>query len=222
MSVHAPPFAKGTDSLTAAIAVTPFKDGDFDIDCDGCTACCHGDDGPIILPEEVPHYDCHKDDKGNWRLDQADGQCVYLGFIDKAVGAHRRGCTIHAPAFTLSISDYEELAGAERLADNEDVQSWLEECSDAIHKELLHRPARPPKICRDFDCRSIIVKFNNRGLDFMVNSKQLPIDVVIQGRAKLKAFNDMINTRALSGGADLSGLLMAPAEESDDAPHDAA
>jgi hypothetical protein len=208
-NLAAPPFKKGSDSLTAAIAVTPFKDGDFDIDCDGCTACCHGDDGPIILPEEAHDYACHKDAKGNMRLDQVDGSCVYLE------GA---GCGIHAPAFRLTISDYEKLAVHEELEDNEAVQQWLEECAEAIHQEY-HIPFRPPKICRDFDCRSIIVKFNNRGLDFMVNSKQLPIDVVIQGRAKLKQFNDMINTRALSGGADLSGLLMAPAEEE---PHDAA
>jgi hypothetical protein len=205
MSVHAPPFAKGADKLTAAIAVTPFKDGDFDIDCDGCTACCHGDDGPIILDSEEYDYACHKDDKGNVRLDQEDGVCVYL---------EDGGCGIHNAAFELLVSD-------PGLACREDVQGYLEQCSELIHKEL-GVPMRPPKICRDFDCRSIIVKFNNRGLDFMVNSKQLPIDVVIQGRAKLKQFNDMINTRALSGGADLSALLMAPAEEDGHAPHDAA
>ena len=186
MTVHAPPYAKGADKLTAAIAVTPFKDGDFDIDCDGCTACCHGDDGPIILDSEYHDYACHKDDKGNMRLDQVDGHCVYLAIVEDSEGVdHIQGCAIHAMRDPATILD---------------------------------GPAEPPKICRDFDCRSIIIKFNNRGLDYMVNSKQLPLDVVIQGRAKLKQFNDMINTRALSGGADLSGLLMAPAEEEGHAP----
>lgn len=204
MTVHAPPFAKGADQLTAAIAVAEFKDSDFEIDCDGCTACCHGDDGPIILDSEVHDYACHKDPKGNMRLDQVDGRCVYLD---------DHGCSIHNPVFTLTT----DLEGH-----CEEVQVYLDECADRIHKELSNRPRRPPKICRDFDCRSVIIKFNTRGLDYMVNSKQLPIDVVIQGRAKLKQFNDMINTRALSGGVDLSPLLMAPAEEDGHAPHDAA
>ena len=57
----------------------------------------------------------------------------------------------------------------------------------------------------------------------MVNSKQLPLEVVIQGRAQLKAFNNMIETRALTVGANLSGLMMVPAEENPDAhPDDAA
>lgn len=193
--VSAPPFAKGTDNLTAAIAVTPFKESDFAIDCDGCTACCRGDDGPIINPGEVSDYQCHKDDKGNWRLDQTpEGHCVYLDDLGPEFGGS--GCAIHYSDGPLEGPD-----PANNLGD---------------------APTQPPRICRDFDCRSIIVKFNTRGLDFMVNSGQLPLEVVIQGRKQLKAFNDMINTRALSGGADLSALLMAPAEESSNAQDDSA
>ncbi len=182
-NISAPPFAKGTDTLTAASALGAidedfFKSSDFEIDCGGCTACCHGDDGPIILPGEYDTYECHKDDKGNMRLDQVDGHCVYLG---------DGGCSIHFDR-------------------------------EFHHEEGSLEPDKPPKICRDFDCRSIIIKFNNRGLDHMVNSKQLPLDVVIQGRAQLKQFNAMIETRALTVGADLSSLLMAPAEEQPDAP----
>lgn len=190
-NVSAPPFAKGTDHLTAAIAVAEFKDSDFVIDCDGCTACCRGDDGPIITPDEVTEYACHKDDKGNWRLDQADGRCVYLS---SGSDESPPGCMLH----------------------------FMRDATEA-HGDDVEEALPPPRICRDFDCRSIIVKFNDRGLDYMVNSKQLPLDVVIQGRAQLKRFNDMINTRALAGGVDLSPLLMAPAEgEGNARPDDAA
>lgn len=185
MTVHAPSFAPGQDQLTAAIAVCEFKDSDFEIDCDGCTACCHGADGPIILPEEVSAYACHKDDKGNWRLDQEEGRCVYLTLGDDESPA---GCMLRF------MQDATEAYGDDR--------------SEALP---------PPDVCRRFDCRSIIVKFNNRGLDYLVNSKQLPLDVVIMGRQKLKQFNDMINTRALAGGVDLSPLLML---EKGDAPQD--
>lgn len=175
--VSVPDFKKGSDTATAAVALGHldpdfFKPSDFEVDCDGCTACCKGDDGPRINDDEREDYACHVDDKGEWRLDQVDGHCVYLG---------DHGCSIHN----------------DRPADD--------------------LPPCPPRICRDFDCRSIIIKFNDRGLDQLVNSKQLPIDVVIQGRAKLKQFNDMINTRAAMGEVDLSALLMTPAEEADDA-----
>lgn len=177
-------FKKGRDQATSAIALGGldpdfFKPADFVIDCDGCTACCKGDDGPRINEDELDDYACHRDDKGEWRLDQTEeGHCVYLG---------EHGCTIHA-------------------TQPRDLEAKL--------------PAQPPRICRDFDCRSIILKFNNRGLDQLVNSRQLPLDVVIQGRAKLKQFNDMINVRAVTTGADLSALLMTPAEERTDAPDD--
>ncbi len=54
----------------------------------------------------------------------------------------------------------------------------------------------------------------------MINSGQLPLEVVVEGRRQLKAFNHMIETRALTVGADLSSLLMVPAEEREDAPPD--
>lgn len=174
-------YKRAEDQLTSAVAVTPFKEDDFAIDCDGCTACCKGHDGPIILTEEQSDYQCHKDSKGQWRLDQTEeGQCVYLG---------DRGCSIHGTS--------EEWGEGTDPADN------------------LDGPTQPPRICRDFDCRSVIIKFNNRGLDQMVRAKQLPLDVVIQGRKKLAEFNNMINVRAVSGGADLSGLM-----EAGDAPDD--
>jgi hypothetical protein len=181
----AAPFAKGADHLTAAIAVTPFKESDFVIDCDGCTACCRGDDGPIINPGEVSDYDCHQDDKGQWRLDQTEeGQCVYLS---KGSDEAPAGCMLH---FMVDAT---------------------ESYGDRVDEALP-----PPRICRDFDCRAVIVKFTNRGLDYMVNSGQLPLEVVIEGRRQLKKWNDMINTRALAGGADLSGLLMTPGKENSD------
>lgn len=189
-----PPFEKGTDSVTPAVALGSvdeafFRDTDFAIDCDGCTACCRGDDGPIILPGEANVYASHKDDKGNWRLDQtAEGHCVYLD-------TERHLCAIH----------YEEAAG-----------------KGPDPADRLEGPSQPPRICRDFDCRSIIIKFNQRGLDFMVNSGQLPLEVVVTGRRQLQAFNNMIETRALSVGADLSSLMMVPAEENPDVPDDAA
>lgn len=185
--VTAPPFAKGSDSATPAVAlghIDPnfFRPSDFAVDCDGCTACCKGDDGPRINEDEVVDYQCHQDDKGEWRLDQGeDGWCVYLD---------SEGCSIHE--------------GRARDPD------------DGL-------PACPPYVCRAFDCRSLIIKFNNRGLDYMVNSKQLPLDVVIQGRKQLQAFNRMIELRATTVGADLTEFLMVPAEEREDAtPDDAA
>lgn len=185
--VTAPPFAKGSDGVTPAVALGGvdedfFQASDFEIDCDGCTACCRGDDGPIILPEETNLYACHKDDKGNWRLDQVDGHCVYLD-------EEAHGCGLHGKRDPATILD---------------------------------GPQQPPRICRDFDCRSIILKFNNRGLDYMVNSGQLPLEVVVTGRRQLQAFNNMIETRATVVGADLSSLMMVPAEENPDAPDDAA
>lgn len=186
-----PDFKKGTDTATAAVAlgaIDPefFKESDFEIDCDGCTACCKGEDGPIINDDEYLDYYCHKDDKGNMRLDQVDGHCVYLG---------EAGCSIHGQ---LGLP--------------------LEE----LGQEDRGTPPWPPRICRDFDCRSVIIKFNDRGLDHLVNSGQLPLDVVIQGRAKLKGFNDMINVRAMSAGVDLSALLMKPGEEEPPDAHDTA
>lgn len=196
--VSVPDFKKGSDTATAAVAIgylDPdfFKPSDFEVDCDGCTACCKGDDGPRINDDEREDYACHVDEKGEWRLDQVDGHCVYLGPLNGA----KEGCLLH---YACDI--------------------W-ESIPEEQRKDESHAPLPPPRICRDFDCRSIIIKFNDRGLDQLVNSKQLPIDVVIQGRAKLKQFNDMINTRASVGKVDLSALLMTPAEEADDA-HDSA
>lgn len=191
--VSAPPFAKGSDGVVPAIAlghIDPafFQPSDFTIDCDGCTACCRGDDGPRINEDELLDYACHQDDKGEWRLDQVDGRCVYLD-------TERHLCSIH----------YSDEPG-----------------SGPDPADHVDGPTEPPYVCRAFDCRSLIIKFNNKGLDFMVNSRQLPLEVVIQGRAQLKAFNNMIETRALTVGANLSALLMVSAEENPDAPHDAA
>lgn len=187
--VSAPPFAKGSDGIAPVVAlghIDPkfFKASDFTIDCDGCTACCRGDDGPRINEDEVHDYQCHKDKKGEWRLDQVDGHCVYLDLEDNS-------CAIHGTS--------EEWGEGTDPADN------------------LDGPSQPPYVCRAFDCRSLILKFNDRGLDYMVNSKQLPLDVVIQGRAQLKAFNAMLETRASVVGADLSSLMMVPAEEKEKA-----
>lgn len=81
------------DQLTPAIAVLSesFKEGDFDIDCDGCTACCRGAGGVKLDVEEEVLFDSVKDDKGEWRVRQVDGVCIYLDDDD-------RGCTIHENA----------------------------------------------------------------------------------------------------------------------------
>lgn len=193
--VSAPPFAKGSDTVVPAVAlghIDPnfFRASDFRIDCDGCTACCRGDDGPRINEDEIHDYECHQDDKGEWRLNQVDGHCVYLDTEDHS-------CAIHGSS-----------------------EEWGEG-TDPV--DNLDGPSRPPYVCRAFDCRSLIIKFNNKGLDFMVNSGQLPLEVVVEGRRQLKAFNNMIETRASTVGADLSSLMMVPAEENPDAhPDDAA
>lgn len=82
------------DALTPAIAVLAdsFTSEDFVIDCDGCTACCRGTEGVKVDDGERLPFDTYKDDKGEWRLKQVDGECVYLGQLE-AYG--KKGCTIH-------------------------------------------------------------------------------------------------------------------------------
>jgi hypothetical protein len=79
------------DSLTPAIAVLSesFKPEDFVIDCEGCTACCRGHDGVKVDQGEEVRFDTVKDDLGEWRVRNVDGQCVYLD---------DDGCTIHETA----------------------------------------------------------------------------------------------------------------------------
>ncbi len=80
------------DALTPAIAVLSesFTADDFVIDCEGCTACCKGHDGVKLDDEELLSYDCHKDEKGEWRVDVDDaGWCTYLD---------AEGCSIHGEA----------------------------------------------------------------------------------------------------------------------------
>jgi len=81
-----------SDSLTPAIAVLSesFTEGDFDIDCDGCTACCRGHHGVKLDDHEVNEHPAthrYKDPRGEWRLINIDDQCVYLD---------AEGCSIHA------------------------------------------------------------------------------------------------------------------------------
>ncbi len=145
------------DALTPAIAVLvdSFTSKDFEIDCDGCTACCRGHDGVKLDAEDVGRFRdvAHQDEKGEWRLNQIDGACVYL--VD-------RGCSIHADA---------------------------------------------PRRCKEFDCRAAVITYSAVGIDELVKSGGLPLAVVEMGRTKLEEFNNVMNTRALSGGADLSFLM---------------
>lgn len=148
------------DALTPAIAVLSesFTERDFDIDCDGCTACCRGEAGVKVDQGEEIRFDTVKDDKGEWRLRQVDGACIYLNEDDN-------GCTIYEDA---------------------------------------------PRRCKEFDCRAAVIFFGNIGLDELVREAKLPLAVVEQGRAKLDEWNNVMNTRALSGGADLSFLMEKP------------
>jgi len=84
-------------------------------------------------------------------------------------------------------------------------ESGLEGCS--IHSQA-------PRRCREFDCRSAIIFYNNVGIDELVRTSKLPLDVVTMGRKKLEEFNNVMNLRALSGGGDLSFLM----EDKPDAP----
>lgn len=81
------------DALTPAIAVLAesFTEADFAIDCDGCTACCRGVAGVKVDQGEEVLFDTVKDDKGEWRVRQVDGVCIYLDDDDAS-------CTIHENA----------------------------------------------------------------------------------------------------------------------------
>lgn len=149
------------DALTPAVAVLQdtFTEADFVIDCDGCTACCRGHDGVKVDQGEEVRFDTVKDERGEWRVRNVDGACVYLD---------EEGCTIHGEA---------------------------------------------PRRCQEFDCRAAIIFFNNVGIDELVREAKLPLAVVEMGRKKLHEFNNVMNTRALAGGGDLSFLM----EEADDA-----
>jgi hypothetical protein len=146
------------DDLTPAIAVLTesFKPEDFVIDCDGCTACCRGHEGVKLDDGERHDYISYKDDKGEWRVQQVDGECIYLA--DDGT----KGCVIHQTA---------------------------------------------PRRCQEFDCRSAVIFFGRLGLDELVREAKLPLEVVEQGRKKLAEWNQVMNVRALSGGADLSFLM---------------
>lgn len=154
------------DALTPAIAVLvdSFKSEDFEIDCDGCTACCRGHDGVKLDAADVGRFRgaAHQDDKGEWRLNQVDGACVYLGPVGETPGPYREGCMIHHMA---------------------------------------------PRRCQDFDCRAAVITYSAVGIDDLVKSGELPLAVVEMGRKKLDEFNNVMNTRALSGGGDLSFLV---------------
>ena len=143
------------DALTPAIAVLvdSFKSEDFEIDCDGCTACCRGHDGVKLDASDVGRFRgaAHQDDK-----------CVYLGPVGDAPGPYREGCMIHHMA---------------------------------------------PRRCQDFDCRAAVITYSAVGIDELVASGGLPLAVVEMGRKKLDEFNAVMNTRALSGGGDLSFLV---------------
>lgn len=149
------------DALTPAIAVLvdSFTSEDFVIDCDGCTACCRGHDGVKLDAADVGKFRgaAHQDDKGEWRLNQIDGACVYLVETEGVWG-----CSIHGDA---------------------------------------------PRRCQEFDCRAAVITYSAIGIDELVAKAQLPLDVVTMGRKKLEEFNNVMNTRALSGGADLSFLM---------------
>lgn len=77
---------------------------------------------------------------------------------------------------------------------------------------MIHH--RAPRRCQDFDCRAAVITYSAVGIDELVTQGDLPVDVVIMGRKKLEEFNAVMNTRALSGGADLSFLV----EDNPDAP----
>ncbi len=145
------------DALTPAIAVLTesFTSEDFEIDCDGCTACCRGHDGVKLDAADVGRFRdvAHQDDKGEWRLNQIDDACVYLD---------DDGCSIHDDA---------------------------------------------PRRCKEFDCRAAVITYSAVGIDKLVTQGDLPLAVVEMGRKKLEEFNNVMNTRALSGGADLSFLM---------------
>ncbi len=156
------------DALTPAIAVLvdSFKAEDFEIDCDGCTACCRGHDGVKLDAADVGRFRgaAHQDDKGEWRLNQIDDACVYL--VDD-------GCSIHDDA---------------------------------------------PRRCKEFDCRAAVITYSAVGIDKLVTQGDLPLAVVEMGRKKLHEFNNVMNTRALSGGGDVSFLMQLDGEEKPDAP----
>ena len=162
------------DDLTPAIAVLTksFKPEDFVIDCDGCTACCRGHEGVKLDDGERHDFISYKDDKGEWRVQQKDGACIYLAGPD-------------------------------------DVDHGL---PDSITKGcVIHQTA--PRRCQEFDCRSAVIFFGRLGLDELVREAKLPLEVVEQGRKKLHEWNQVMNVRALSGGADLSFLMQGDDNE---------
>ena len=169
------------DQLTPAIAVLSesFKEGDFDIDCEGCTACCRGHDGVKVDLGEEALYDTVKDDHGEWRLRNVDGKCVYLD---------EKGGTIHANR--QPAHHHTEMDGRPVVVLDEEMPLKLQ-----------------PRRCREFDCRAAIIFYNNVGIDELVRTSKLPLDVVTMGRKKLAEFNNLMNLRATSGGADLSFLM---------------
>jgi hypothetical protein len=88
------------DALTPAIAVLTesFTERDFEIDCDGCTACCRGTEGVKVDDNERLPYDTYKDDKGEWRVKQVDGACMYLATEPGVWGCLLRGPTSELPS----------------------------------------------------------------------------------------------------------------------------
>ena len=70
---------------------------------------------------------------------------------------------------------------------------------------MIHHMA--PRRCQDFDCRAAVITYSAVGIDDLVKSGELPLAVVEMGRKKLDEFNNVMNTRALSGGGDLSFLV---------------
>lgn len=100
--------ASVSEQLTPAIAVLfeSFTSEDFEIDCDGCTACCCGHHGVKLDEDELSHYpavNIYPDPRGEWRMKQIAGQCVYLSMGDN----ERWGCSIHGEAMPRRCREFD-------------------------------------------------------------------------------------------------------------------
>lgn len=90
--------------------------------------------------------------------------------------------------------------GEWRVRNVDDACVYLDDEGCTIHGDA-------PRRCQEFDCRAAIIFFNNVGIDELVREAKLPLAVVEMGRKKLEEFNNVMNTRAIAGGGDLSFLM---------------
>ncbi len=127
------------------------------------------------------------------------------------------GCTACCRGHAGVKLDDDEILSYDCVKD--DKGEWRLEVDDAGWCKYLdaegcsiHETA--PRRCKEFDCRAAVICYSAVGIDELVAKAQLPLAVVEMGRKKLDEWNQAMNVRATSGGADTSFLLKGD----DDAP----